>query len=101
MFKKAIQTLLLMSLFLNITHAAVISLIDRCDHQTLQEYIMEIDQGSDCGDLCDAHYIFHLNAIATTPIVIIPKFSYSVIIDYYQKEYIPPFLEPSYRPPIV
>ena len=101
MFKKAIQILLLMSLFLNITHAAVISFVDRCEHQTVQTYIIEIDHGSDCGDLCDAHYIFHLNAIPTTPTVIIPKFSYSVIIDYYQKEYIPPFLEPSYRPPIV
>lgn len=101
MFKKAIHTLLLVSLFINITHAVIISFVDRCEHQTLREYVIEIDHGSKCGDLCDIHHMFHFSAIPITQTAVIPKLSYSVIIDYYQKQYIPPLLEPSYHPPIV
>jgi len=100
-YKKAIYTLLLMSLFLNITHAAVISFIDRCEHQTLQEYIVDIDHGNDCGDFCDTHHMFHISAIPVTPVALFPKIPNRANFDYSLKDYIPPFLEPSYRPPIV
>lgn len=99
-FKKVIHTLLLVSLFINITHATIISFVDRCEHQTLCEYVIEIDYGNKYGDLCDIHHMFHFSAIPIIQTAIIPNLSYSVIMDYYQKQYMPPLLEPSCRPPI-
>ncbi|BDY13722.1 hypothetical protein [Hydrogenimonas cancrithermarum] len=101
MGKKAIHLMLLLSLFLNIAHATVISLTESCDHETVCEYVIELDHGSDCGDLCDMHHMFHLSAIPTATLLVIPGLSISASVDYSPGHYLPPHLEPSYRPPIV
>ncbi len=98
--RKAITLTLLVSFFLNIAHASVISLTQSCDHETVCEYVVEMEEGADCGDLCDMHHLFHFSAIPATPAPIIPKLDCTAPIDYIVDPYLPPLSEPSYRPPI-
>ncbi|WP_456403472.1 hypothetical protein [Hydrogenimonas sp.] len=99
--RKAISITLLLSFFLNIAHASVISFTQSCDHERVCEYVAEMEKGADCGDLCDMHHLFHFSAIVTAPAVIIPKLGRSAPIDYLVGRYLPPLNEPSYRPPIL
>ncbi len=100
MRKRAISILLLFSLFTNIAHAAFIYSIDSCDHETVCEYVVEIELGGDCGDLCDKHHMFHLNAIPASCTPLIPSLAKKYVIEHLNKEYIPPLDKPAYRPPI-
>ena len=101
MRRRAVSILLLMSLFLNIAHAAVISYADSCNHEKVCEYVMEVDNGSDCGDLCEIHHMFHLNAITIYSTPIISDHSCSVKIEYYREYYDSLSMYRSFRPPII
>jgi len=98
--RRAIAAILLFSLFINIAHAALIYSIDSCEHVTVCEYVAEIEVGSDCGELCEKHHMFHLNAIPASCNLFIPALTEKEIIEHLNKEYIPPLDRPDYRPPI-
>ena len=66
MKRKAVHLLLLLSLFFNAAHAFVIASQEHCVHETPVEYVTEMLQSNDCGDLCDLHHFFHWSAIVTT-----------------------------------
>ncbi len=100
MRNRAISLLLLFSLFTNIAHAALIYTIDSCEHVTVCEYVVEIEVGSDCGELCEKHHMFHLNAIPASCTLLIPSLAKKDVIEHLNREYIPPLDKPAYRPPI-
>ncbi len=98
--KRAVTVMLLFAIFVNIAHAAFIYSLQSCDHETVCEYVMEIEQGSYCGDLCDIHHMFHLSAIPAECGMSIPTLSGATLIDYTNRHYRYPPADPDYRPPI-
>jgi len=98
--KKLVQLLLLLSLFFNISHAAIIAIEDDCQHETAHEYVMEQTQESDCGDLCDIHHAFHFLAILDMSNSDFDINHNNVKPTYTHTRYIPPFQEKSIKPPI-
>ncbi|WP_201352731.1 hypothetical protein [Hydrogenimonas urashimensis] len=98
--KRFVKYLLLMALFVNAAHAYFIAAEERCHHETVQTYVMEVDHGSDCGDLCDFHHMFHLQAIPLTPVVMLSRFSNRLELPEYKDPCTFPLHDPSYRPPI-
>ncbi|WP_353662345.1 hypothetical protein [Hydrogenimonas sp. SS33] len=98
--KRIIQIVLLMALFVNAAHAYFIVAEEHCTHETVHEYVVEMEHGSQCGDLCDLHHMFHLQAIPVTPAVVLPRLSRQPELPEYKEHYQPHLDEPSYRPPI-
>ncbi len=92
--------MLLFAIFVNIAHAAFIYSFQSCEHETVCEYVVEIEEGSDCGDLCDIHHMFHLSAIPVDCDTHIPFISGNMEIDYTNRHYKHPPADPDYRPPI-
>jgi len=85
--KRLIARLLLLTLFFNTVHAYFI------DHthdggETVQMFVAELEHGSDCGDLCEMHHLFHFVAIPVTPIFRLPL---SVVV-------MPEIRTPNYHP---
>jgi len=92
--------MLLFAMFVNISHAALLYSFESCDHETVCEYVVEVDQGSDCGDLCDMHHLFHLSAIPADCGMSIPLLQRDTVIDYTNRHCAHPSADPDYRPPI-
>lgn len=62
---KIIKIILIMSLFFNIAHDAVIALSEQHVNESISEYILEQQQGSECGNAGESHHLFHFCAIHT------------------------------------
>jgi hypothetical protein len=56
--------------------------------ETVQHFVMELEHGSDCGDLCEMHHLFHFIAIVTTPVLAFQRLEVTTL-----------FLEPAIREP--
>ncbi len=97
---KTVLLLLLISLFTNIAHAAIIYSFDSCEHETVCEYVVETQQESECGGICNVHHMFHLSAIPAQSCMFIPYFKDKQIIEYCNKDHFPPINDKTYRPPI-
>ncbi|BBG65320.1 hypothetical protein NNO_0617 [Hydrogenimonas sp.] len=100
MCNRAVSILLLFSLFTNVVHAAIIYSFKSCEHETVCEYVLEMEQVNDCGDLCEKHHMFHLSAIPASFAMYIPSLAKRDVIDYLNKDYLPPLNDRTYRPPI-
>ncbi len=95
-----IRSLLLLSLFFNISHASIIAAEDHCTHETVSEYVNEMTQSQECHDLCDFHHLFHMAAIITSPVVYIGHPDYTEHPVATLLSYHPPFKETENKPPI-
>ncbi len=98
--RRFVQTMLLLSLFFNIAHASIIAVSHSCDHETVHEYLLEIDHNGDCGDLCDMHHLFHLSAIPPIHVLVIEKLPTDEAADYRISALPSPCLDADCRPPI-
>ena len=95
-----VKLLLLLALFFNIAHASVIASEEHCVHESVSEYVQEMEQGTDCGDLCHFHHLFHFSAIITAAVEVIPTIQYAGQPDTELLAYHPPFRETENKPPI-
>ena len=84
----------------SIAHASILADMDHCTHECVSEFIVEQDQSTQCGDLCDLHHLFHLSAIVETSSLgfdRVDSIRLSALISF---NYYPPFKETAYKPPI-
>jgi len=100
MRSKLIHLLLLMALIFNIAHASIIATVDHCDHESVNEYVMEQSDSQDCHDLCDLHHLFHLTAIITVTVTFIHTSLNREIPSAELVLYHPSFKETENKPPI-
>ena len=77
MKKTFVTLLLLLSFFLNISHASIIANQEQCIQESTHEYLLEMDQSAECGDFCDMHHLFHLSAIIVPAIPFTPNVRYT------------------------
>ncbi len=83
--KKLIVVMLLFSVFINVIHPYF---IHHTDHQTeLKEYVVEVSQPVEHGDLCDFHHLFHLSAIFENFQIQLGYFYKKTPINYHDKLY--------------
>lgn len=101
MKKKFIQLLLLCSLFFNITHASIIAIEDECHQESVQEYVLEQSESTECGDLCDIHHYFHFVAILDTQSIIWNKSYVQESLIHKNNHYTLLFTKTIIKPPIV
>ena len=97
---KFVQVLLLLTMAFNIAHASILADMDHCAHERVSEFIVEQDQSTQCGDLCDLHHLFHFTAIVETASLVFDmadSVRLSALIPF---NYYPPFKETAYKPPI-
>lgn len=100
MKSRILKFLLLLSLAFNILHASVIALEDKCAHETATEYVLEQNQGTNCGDLCDMHHLFHFMAIIANTEIIFDIVPTRKFVKEKLTLYTPPFKKTSIKPPI-
>ncbi len=95
-----VHIILLFAMMLNITHASIIASEDRCIHESVQEYVMEQSQSTECSDLCDLHHLFHMAAIITPVMAFFGTHSRREQPDSILLSYHPPFQSTENKPPI-
>jgi len=100
MKKNFVHFLLLFSFFFNIAHASIIATEDTCQHETAHEYISEQAHATDCGDLCELHYLFHFMAIISTITIHFDVKHDKTLLAEKPTLYTPPFKKTSIKPPI-
>jgi len=100
-FRVLIAKLLLFSLMTSVLHAFFLNHHhDDGTCETVQAFVMEMEHGSDCGDLCEMHHMFHFSAIPTAAVVAVAfcgRIAPETRIHDFTPLYNP---KPSFRPPI-
>jgi len=91
--------LLLIAFSFSISHAFVIE-TKEADHCSVQEYIQEFSQSSDCCDVCDVHHMFHMSYIIVDTIFSMNFDSLSLTPIYNPDHYNGSYTSSSFRPPI-
>jgi len=97
---KVLKLFVLLAIFFNIAHATVIASEEHCAHESVHEYIQEIEQPTECDDLCHFHHLFHFSAIITPAIQCLPAAQYKEQPDTKLLAYHPPFGKTENKPPI-
>jgi len=100
MKNKILAFLVLSSLFFNIAHASIIAIEDDCQHESVEEYVLEYSQSTDCGDLCDTHHLFHFLAILDEPIMTLNPLHAEDTLLYTPSYYSDGFHKTTIKPPI-
>ncbi|BAF71737.1 hypothetical protein SUN_0779 [Sulfurovum sp. NBC37-1] len=100
MKNRFIILLLLFSFFLNISHASIIANQEHCAYESSSEYLLEMDQSTECGNLCEVHHLFHIVAILTPVSEMIHNLTCSDQPDSKLLTYTPPFKKAENKPPI-
>ena len=100
MKSRMVKLLLLLALFFNIAHASVIASEEHCVHESMSEYVQEMDHGTECDDLCHFHHLFHFSAIIAPVVQYLPTVGHTEQPDAKLLAYHPPFRETENKPPI-
>ena len=95
-----IKIVLLLALLFNITHASMIAMEDDCHHDSAHEYVMEQTQGSEWGDQCEMHHLFHFIAIINTSHLYFDTLTQQEKLTQRATPYTPPFKKTTFKPPI-
>lgn len=95
-----IQIILIMSLFFNIAHDAVIAVHEHDVSESISEYILEQQQSSDCGNMGESHHLFHLAAILSSNQLDLHLLYQSGMIGFKSSTYQNSLLDRQIRPPI-
>ena len=95
-----LRLVLLSAMFFNIAHASVIASEEHCVHESVSEYVQEMDHGTECDDLCHFHHLFHFSAIITPVVEVMPEAAHTEQPHAELLTYHPPFRETENKPPI-
>ena len=73
---------------------------EHCVHKGVSEYVLEMEQSMECGDMCDFHHLFHFSAIITPAVQYIVTEKHAVQPDIELLEYHPSYKQTETKPPI-
>ena len=98
--RRLVARLLLLALFFNTAHAFFVDHRHDGAPETVQTFVAEMEHGGECGDVCDAHHMFHFSAVPAAAVVTVALCG-RIAPETRTPDFFALFHpEPTYRPPI-